>query len=92
MNYNHLVPVAAFMCLGHMVAYNNRGWMSLYQNLRNMQRRWEIVGKVVSKTGSTVQDRGVLYKAVIPLLLLYGSESWVVMGEMLNVLKGFIIG
>ena len=92
MNYNHLEPVAAFMCLGHMVAYNNRGWMSLYQNLRNMQRRWEIVGKVVSKTGSTVQDRGVLYKAVIQLVLLYGSESWVVMGEMLNVLEGFIIG
>ena len=92
MNYNHLEPVAAFMCLGHMVAYNNRGWMSLYQNLRNVQRRWEVVGKVVSKTGSTVQDRGVLCKSVVQLVLLYGSESWVVTGEMLKVLEGFIIG
>ena len=29
-----------------------------------------------------------MYKAVTKLVLLYGIESWVVMGEMLNVLEG----
>ena len=91
-NYNHLEPVAAFSCLGRTVAYNNRGWLALYQNLWNAQRRLAMVGEVVSKTGSTVQDRGVLCKSVVQLVLLYGSESWVVTGEMLKVLEAFIIG
>ena len=32
---------------------------------------------------------GVMYKAVAQLVLLYGSESWAVTGEMLKVLEGF---
>ena len=30
-----------------------------------------------------------MYKAVVKLVLLYGSERWVVTGEMLNVLEEF---
>ena len=33
-----------------------------------------MVGKVVSKTGVTVQARGILYKAVVKLSLLYKTE------------------
>ena len=36
-----------------------------------------------------VWARGMLYKSVEQTVLLYGSESWVVMGEMLNLLDGF---
>ena len=39
-----------------------------------------MVGKLVSKTGATVRERVILYKTVVQLVLLYGSESWVVMG------------
>ena len=31
----------------------------------------------------------MMYKAVVQKVLLYGSEIWVVMGEMLTVLEGF---
>ena len=41
------------------------------------------------KTGATVRDCRIMYKAVAQSLLLYGSGSWVVTGEMLNVLGGF---
>ena len=30
MNFNHLEPVAAFLCLGCTVAHNNRYWVDLY--------------------------------------------------------------
>ena len=45
-----------------------------------------MVEKVVTKTRATVQAWGVLYKAFIQMLLIYGSERWVVMGTMLKVL------
>ena len=33
--------------------------------------------------------RGSLYKAVVQMVLLYGSESWVIMGEMIKALEAF---
>ena len=36
-----------------------------------------------------MQARGEIYKAVAQLVLLYGSESWVVNGDMLKVLTVF---
>ena len=48
-----------------------------------------MIARVLSKTKATVWSRGMMYKAVDQSVLLYGSESWVVMGEMLNFLEGF---
>ena len=36
-----------------------------------------------------VRAQGDMDKAVVQLVLLYGSESWVVTGDMLKVLEGF---
>ena len=44
---------------------------------------------VLERTGSKVRSHGVIYKTVAQSVLLYGRESWVVTGEMLNVLTEF---
>ena len=44
--------------------------------------------RVLAKTGETVWDWGMMYKAVAHSVILYGSESWVVTGKMLKVLEG----
>ena len=49
-----LDPDVEFPYLGRTVAYNNSDWAGLYHNLRKAQRRWGIVRKVVTKTGTTV--------------------------------------
>ena len=36
-----------------------------------------------------MRDRGIIYKAAEQKIIIYGSKSWVVMGEMLKVLEGF---
>ena len=89
MNADILDPVAAFPYLGCTVAYNNSDWAALYQNLWMARRRWRMLGKMVTEAGSTVWERGMLYKAVVQSVLLYGSEIWVVMRAMLKVLVGF---
>ena len=48
-----------------------------------------MVGKLLLKTGETLQAGGMLYKSMLRLVLLYGSGSCVVMGAMLKVLEGF---
>ena len=44
---------------------------------------------VIDKIGETVRSRGMMYKSVTQLVILYGSDIWVVTGGMLKVLEGF---
>ena len=45
--------------------------------------------KLLMKEGASVQTREIMYKVVIQMLFLYGSEIWVMTGDMLTVLEGF---
>ena len=47
-----------------------------------------MTGKVVTNMGATVWAQGMLCKTMVQLVLLYGSEIWVVTGAMLKVLEG----
>ena len=48
-----------------------------------------MIVRVLANIGAAVRDCGMMYKAVAQSALLYGSKSWMLMGEMLNVLEGF---
>ena len=48
-----------------------------------------MVSRVLERTGATVQDRVSIYKVVAQLVLLYVSEIWVVIREVLKVLTAF---
>ena len=48
-----------------------------------------MIVRVLGRMGATVQAQGSMYKALDQSVLLYGSESWVVTGEMLKVLTLF---
>ena len=48
-----------------------------------------MVARVLERTGAMVRDQGDMDKAVVQLVLLYGSERWVVTGGILKVLDGF---
>ena len=45
------------------------------------------MAKVATKTGETVRTRGMLYKSVVHMVLLHGSNIWVMMGDMFKVLE-----
>ena len=64
-----------------IITYNNINCSVVYQNLRKAWRRWVMIVQVLAKRGATVRPRGIMYKAVTQLVILYVSESWVVMGR-----------
>ena len=78
-----------FPYLGRTVAFDNRDWTEMYENLRKAQKRWVVVAKVLTKTGATVRAQEIIYKVVLQTVLLYESDSWVVTEAMLKVLEGF---
>ena len=89
MNAETLDPSVAFTYLVRKVVYNNKDWADLYQNLWKVWRGWGMVGKLVTKAGKMVLERGMVYKAILRLMLLYGSKSWVVTGGMLKLQEIF---
>ena len=75
--------------LGRKIAYNNSNWAVVYQNLRKARSWWGMIARVLAKTVAMVRARGIMYKVVDKLVILYVSESWVVTGETIKVLEGF---
>ena len=88
-NADTLKPSEEFTYLGRKNAYNKSDWTAVNLNLQKTWRRWGMVARVLERTGATVQTHVEMYKAVAKMLLLYGSESWVVTGKILKVLMGF---
>ena len=48
-----------------------------------------MIERVLAKAVATVRSRGLMYKAMAQSVLLYGSDIWVVMGDILKFLEGF---
>ena len=88
-NAETLPPLKAFPYLGHTIAYNNSDWEAVYLNLIKARRRWGIIAMVLEIIGATVRAQGEMYKAVAQLVLLYGSNKWVVTVDMLKLLMEF---
>ena len=45
--------------------------------------------KFMGKTGAPIKSHTMIYKAVVQVMLLYGSKNWVVMDAMVTVIEGF---
>ena len=48
-----------------------------------------MIERFLERKGATVRSQGPMYKVVAHPVLLYGSKSWVVTGEILKVLTTF---
>ena len=72
-NAKTLPPSEAFPYLGRKITYNSSDWTTVYLNLREAQRKWGMVARVLEKMGATFQARGAMYKAAAQSVLLYGS-------------------
>ena len=86
-NAEKLEPAAACPYLCHTVEFNNSNWAVLQRNLQKAWCWWGMVAKVLTRTGVTVQAQSMLYKAVVKTVLLYRTESWMVMRTMLKVME-----
>ena len=64
-------------------------WLALYRNLSKAQQRWIMVWRVLVKAGMVARSWVVIYKVVVHMVMLCGSESWVKTDAMLKVLENF---
>ena len=61
----------------------------MVRNLQHARHKWERLTQVLIREGAYTQSLGKIYLAVVQVVLLYWSETWVLTPRMQRVLDVF---
>ena len=72
-----LHPVTSFKYLGGVLLALEDNWMEVVRNLRRLRYKWALLSSVLIREDADAPTSGIIYVAVVQVVLLYGSETWV---------------
>ena len=81
--------VDRFKYLGRVLSYDDSDTPAIRYNLKRARAAWGRLSTVIAKEEVPAPVAGMFYQAVVAAVLLYGSESWVVLAYDLRALEGF---
>ena len=58
-------------------------------NLNKARKAWKMISRLLRRENMKPRVCGMFFKAVVQAVLLYGSETWVLMDSALRCLEGF---
>ena len=74
--------VTEFCYLGRILTVIDDDWPEVVGNLRKAEKSWGRLAKVLSREGADPKVSWAFYIAVTQAVLLFGSETWVLMRRM----------
>jgi hypothetical protein len=86
-----LERVEVFKYLGRLLAQDNDDLQAIRNQMRKARGTWARVGQVLRAENVPPRIAAKFYKAVVQAVLLYGSETWVLLTAALASLEGFHI-
>jgi hypothetical protein len=79
-----------FSYLGHIITSQDTDWAAAPKNLQKArQQRWTMISRILMREKASPRISALFYKATIQTVLLYGSETWVITKEILQLLTSF---
>ena len=84
-----LLAVHLFKYLGRMLSSSDNNWTEVEQNLRRVQGKWGRLAKIFGREGADRRTAGKFYVAVVQVVILSGSEKWLLNLWMNKYLEGF---
>jgi hypothetical protein len=81
--------VTDFQYLGRVITSRDNDWMAARWNLQKAKQRWMNISRVLAHESASPRISALFYKATIQTVLLYGSETWVITDEILQLLTSF---
>jgi hypothetical protein len=78
-----------FCYLGRTITSRDIDWQAARKNLQKAKTRWTTIARVLTRNGASPRISAMFYKATIQTVLLYGSETWVITDEILQLLTSF---
>ena len=83
------MAVSSFKYLGRVLSESDNNWPAVICNLRIARNKWAHILWVLGQEGADSQTSVMLYTAVVQVVLLYRSESWVMSLRICKALGGF---
>jgi hypothetical protein len=81
--------ITNFRYLGRPLTSNDSNWAAARYNLTRARQRWALIARVLSRESASPRISAIFYKATIQTVLLYGSETWVLTDEIIQILTSF---
>ena len=75
--------------LGRVITAADDDWASFISNLRNFQKQWVQMSRILGREGSNARVSGLFYKAVVQSVLIYGLEKWFLTPRVVRTLRVF---
>ena len=74
--------VPTFQYLGRPLDQTDDDWPAVRQNIMRARSVWGRLGKILGREGADPKVSARFYRAVVQAILLYGSETWVILASM----------
>ena len=84
-----LSQVTSFKYMGRVFAEEENDWPTVVCNLRHARQKFTRMTWVLIREGEYARTLGQIYLAVVKLVLLYRSETWVLNPPVQRLLGGF---
>jgi hypothetical protein len=81
--------VTTFCYLGRIITSQDNDWAAARKNLQKAKQRWTMICRILMRENASPRNSSLFYKATIQTVLLYGSETWVITNEILQLLTSF---
>jgi hypothetical protein len=81
--------LTSFQYLGRIITSMDSDWEAARFNLNKARNRWMTISRVLARASAFPRISALFYKATVQTVLLYGSETWVITDEILQLLTSF---
>ena len=84
-----LAPVTSFNYLGIILSAVVGDWPAVVSNLQRARQKWVQLTRVLIREGADARTSVQIYLAVVQLVIIYGSNTWVMTPHIGRVLVRF---
>ena len=68
---------------------SDNDWPEMMGNLCKAQNKLSRLSRILGREGANARVSGTFFKSVVPVVLLFGSETWVLNSHIVRTLEGF---
>ena len=69
--------VTSFKYLGQGLMAGYDDWPAVVGNLKKVRKSWDLLTRILGQEGANPRVLGVFFKAVLQVVLIFRSETWV---------------
>ena len=84
-----LEMVTSFRYLGRVISEEDNDWLAVARNLSWTRAVWSKMARILRREGVSLRVSGLCFKAMVQVVLLFRSDTWVVTPRMGKALGGY---